>query len=123
MPTVALTSTNPFTLTFPDSGGSAAHRKKKRLVKLPDNANEKQPLWGVPAVALTSTNPFTLTFTDGGGSAAHRKKKQLVKLPDNADEKQPYGEYLMHFERSAIIYGWQEDMVMFLAAVKPDRRK
>ena len=35
----------------------------------------------------------------------------------------PHGEYLMHFERSAIIYGWQEDMVMFLAAVKPDRRK
>ena len=58
-------------------------------------------------------------------TAADRKIKKLVKLPEDFDGKQPLKEYLMHFERCAIVNGWnEEDKAMFLtASLRGDSRK
>jgi len=43
--------------------------------------------------------------------------QQPVKLPEDFDGKQPFKQYLMHFERCAIVNGWnEEDKAMFLTA-------
>ena len=58
-------------------------------------------------------------------TGADRKIKKPVKLPEDVDGKQPLKEYLMHFERCAIVNGWnEEDKAMFLtASLRGDSRK
>ena len=84
-----------------------------------------------PGTPVRSSNPFR---SDDGVSRlakssselpAERKIRKPVKLPEDFDGKQPLREYLMHFERCAIINGWnEEEKAMFLtASLRGESRK
>ena len=81
---------------------------------------------------VRSSNPFrsndglpSFYIPSQESTAADRKIKQPVKLPEDFDGKQPLKEYLMHFERCAIVNGWnEEEKAMFLtASLRGDSRK
>ena len=81
---------------------------------------------------VRSSNPFgsndTLPsfYTPAKEStAADRKSEKRVKFPEDFDGKEPLKEYLMHFERYAIVNVWnEEDKAMFLtASLRVDSRK
>jgi len=81
---------------------------------------------------VRSSNPFRSNETlpsfyipSQESTADDRKIKKPVKLPEDFDGKQPLKEYLMHFERCAIVNGWnEEDKAMFLtASLRGDSRK
>ena len=64
----------------------------------------------------------------GGGVQIREGSKSAVtpvRLPEDFDGKQPLKEYLMHFERCAIVNGWnEEDKAMFLTvSLRGDSRK
>lgn len=71
---------------------------------------------------LPSANPFRRdegvpNLEQASELMAERKIRKPVKLPEDFDSKQPLKEYLMHFERCALINGWnEEEKAMFLAA-------
>ena len=58
-------------------------------------------------------------------NTAERKVKKPVKLPEDFDGRQPLNEYLMHFERCAIVNGWddQEKGMFLTASLRGDSRK
>ena len=81
---------------------------------------------------VRSSNPFrgndslpSFCISSQESTPADRKIKKPVKLPEHFDGKQPLKEYLMHFERCAIVNGWnEEDKAMFLtASLRGDSRK
>ena len=81
---------------------------------------------------VRSSNPFrgndslpSFCKPSQESTPADRKIKKPVKLPEDFDGKQPLKEYLMHFERCAIVNGWnEEDKAMFLtASLRGDSRK
>ena len=81
---------------------------------------------------VRSSNPFrsndglpSFYIPSQESTAADRKIKKPVKLLEDFDGKQPLKEYLMHFERCAIVNGWnEEEKAMFLtASLRGDSRK
>ena len=81
---------------------------------------------------VRSSNPFGSNDTlpsfytpSKESTAADRKSEKPVKFPEDFDGKQPLKEYLMHFERYAIVNVWnEEDKAMFLtASLRVDSRK
>ena len=75
-----------------------------------------------PSTFVPTANPFrrdesVSNFAQTSEHMAERKIRKPVKLPEDFDGKQPLKEYLMHFERCALINGWnEEEKAMFLAA-------
>ena len=84
-----------------------------------------------PSLLVPSAHPFRSEESDSSNLAksfeltAERKLRKPVKLPEDFDGKQPLKEYLMHFERCALINGWnQEEKAMFLtASLRGESRK